>query len=87
MKDKYYTMSVICGILKTKWTNQTKRKQTHRHREQSSSHQKAGGMVKRVKEVKLMVMDGNQSFGGEHTIVYWSWNIMLYTWNSYNAIK
>ena len=43
-KDKYYMISLICGILKIIQMNlYTKQKQTHRHREQTCGCQGGGG--------------------------------------------
>ena len=41
-KDKYYTMSLICGIEKRKPVNKTKKKQSHGYREQTRCHQISG---------------------------------------------
>ena len=38
-KDKYYMISLIYEIQKIKLVNITKKKQTHRHREQTSGYQ------------------------------------------------
>ena len=43
-KDKYYMMSLICGIRKiVKMNLFTKQKQTHRHRKQTYSYQRGRG--------------------------------------------
>ena len=42
-KDKYYMISVIYGILKNKWTNITKQKQSHRYKEQAGGCQSGRG--------------------------------------------
>ena len=47
-KEKYCMISLICGILKTckKLVNKTKKKQTHRYREQTSVSQSGEGRGK-----------------------------------------
>ena len=47
-KDKYYMISLICGIYNMVQVNLfTKQKQTHRHRKQTYGYQKANGAGER----------------------------------------
>lgn len=58
--------------VQNEWINQTKQKQTHRYREQSSSYRRGrgGGKGNVGKGVKCIVTGGNEIFGGGYTVVY-----------------
>ena len=77
---------------KTKQMKKQNKTKTNKYREQIGGYQR-GSRVERgqkwVKGVNCMVMDGNQTFGGEHTVcsIYRGWIIMLYTWNLYNVLN
>lgn len=58
----------------TKTTNKTKQKQAYRGSQQIDIYQRGsdaeGGKVKWVKGINCMMMDRNQTFGGECIIEY-----------------
>lgn len=49
-----------------------KQNKTHRYREQTGSYQReeTGGQVKWVKGVSYMVTNGDQTYRGDHFVVY-----------------
>ena len=57
-----------------------KQKQTNEYRKQISGYQSKRGEV-------VVVMDGNQTYGGDHSLVYTDVDARLYTWNLYNKKK
>ena len=60
-RDKYGMISLICGIFKNKINEQSKEKQTHRHREQTDGCQMEGGLGGKngdvIKKYKLPVTE------------------------------
>lgn len=83
--NKISNINLVEGLMK-----ETKQKQTHRDSQQIGGNQKGRGWVvgvKWVKGFKYMVVDRNQTFGAEHSMVYTDIKLLCCTSETYIMLQ